>query len=74
MNLNEIFICPKCGNNKVTIVSSGAMFDDVRFDNLVCPSCETKWRAFSKITDIHTEVVYVAPQTPVENSEAKVGD
>ena len=74
MNLNEVFVCPKCGNTKVTMIGSGAMFDDVRFDNLACPSCETKWRAFSKVADIHTAIVYVAPEAPVADSEAKAGD
>ena len=66
MTLRKSFICPKCGNEKIAILNSGVILEDVRMDYFRCPKCETEWKVYSKTAEVNTEVTYVAAPKPVE--------
>lgn len=53
----ELYKCPKCGKN-CAIYSIVPLFDDVRYDNVVC-ECGTQTRVYYKVADMHREVIYM---------------
>lgn len=62
MNIKEAYVCPKCGNTTPTVLAIQALMDDVRYDVVGCPECRTEWRAYYKVSDVSTEVTFVAPE------------
>lgn len=59
MTIKESFQCPHCGAEKTAIVGAQAIMDDVRFDSLRCTECGAEWRAYFKVSELSSELMYV---------------
>lgn len=58
MTIKEGLTCPRCQANGL-IKHVELLFDDTRYDALVCPDCGVEWRVYYKIQDVNAEVTYV---------------
>ena len=69
MTISEACVCPKCGTQG-NVHSIQQLMNDIRYDNLVCPTCNASWRAYYRVTDVSAEIMYLpSDETVDETSE-----
>ena len=72
MNIKEAYVCPKCGKSSPAVLAIQALMDDVRFDVVQCVDCKTEWRVYYKVSEVQTEITYVAPkEAPAEVAQGE---
>lgn len=64
MNLKELQACPACKSSNVSLNGIITVLDNVRYDDISCNECKTRWRLYYSITDAQVEIVSRGANTP----------
>lgn len=58
MTIKEAYVCPVCGNEQPTVIGIQALMEDVRYDSIQCPQCQSAYRVYYKTSEVAREVTY----------------
>lgn len=58
MNIKEAYVCPVCGNEQPTVIGIQALMEDVRYDSIHCPQCQSAYRVYYRTSEVAREVTY----------------